>query len=171
MSKPILLAALTVLLTSTATASGAMQTPELPTVMVVTKSDNRNELHYGVVVDDACAPKGNTPLQPYWLMVEKGPHRTEPLSNREASLLGITHQEVDGNHVRFVVNAMPERAFTAQLDHAANGTCTSSVDSIVAGVPARIVSVYAKLGFLSVDYVELTGRANDGRIVQERVHP
>lgn len=172
MKRGIPLAGITLLLTSTALAMGATQEPpELPSVLVVTKSDNRNELHYGAVVDPTCMPMTAAPLQPYWLMREHGPHVTEPLARRELGLLGVAHQEVDRDQIRFGVNAMPGRTFVAHLSRGADGTCASRVDSTIAGTPARVESVYAKLRFLGVEYVQLTGRTDDGRVVQERVHP
>lgn len=171
MTRGIWLALLTVLMTSTAPAIGAMQPPELPSVLVVTKSDNRNELHYGAVADPACTPSMDSPLHPYWLMRERGPHVTESLSRREAGLLGVSHQEVDRDQIRFGVTGMPGRTFVAHLSRAADGSCASWVDSTVSGVPARVVGVYAKLRFLGVDYVQITGRTADGKVVQERFRP
>jgi hypothetical protein len=171
MAKAIRLAVLALWMTLAAPVAGARQAPELPSVLVVTKSDNRNELHYGVLMNQACAPAVSDAIRPYWLMRERGPHVTETLSNRERDRLGVTHQDVDGQQIRFFLAGMPARAFVAHVARDTTGSCTSWVDTTVAGLPARVVGVHAKLRFFGIDYVQITGRTPDGKLVQERISP
>jgi hypothetical protein len=152
-------------------ADAAVAQYELPSVMVITKSSNRNEVHYAAAVDDACAPVTNAPIRPYWQMLERGPNVTETLSSRELGVLGVTNQEVLGDEVSFAVNGMPSKTFVAHIGRDADRTCTSWVDTTIGGTQARLVSIHVKERFLGVDYVLLTGRTQSGRIVEERVHP
>jgi hypothetical protein len=39
------------------------------------------------------------------------------------------------------------------------------------GRSARLFNVHVALGFLRVDHLVLTGWADDGRVVQERIRP
>lgn len=149
----------------------ASQPYELPSVMIVTKSSNRNEVHYAAYVDENCSPSTKAPLHPYWLMLERGPGVTEPLTRNEAHVLGIGTQEVSGDTIRFVVSGLPSRTFVAHIGRGADGVCTSWVDTTIAGADARVLGVYAKQRFLGVDYVQLTGRTPEGKIVQEQVRP
>ena len=152
-------------------AGAAVAQYELPSVMVITKSSNRNEVRYAAAVNDACVPVTNAPIRPYWQMLERGPNVTETLSSRELGVLGVTNQEVSGDEVSFAVNGMPSKTFVAHIGRDADRTCTSWVDTTIGGMKARLVSIHVKQRFLGVDYVLLTGRTQGGRIVEERVHP
>ncbi len=49
---------------------------QLASVMVISKSSNRNQVHHAVTVDASCAPTGTSPVHPYWLLLERGPSVT-----------------------------------------------------------------------------------------------
>lgn len=150
----------------------ASQPYELPNVMSITKSSNRNEVHYAASVDDRCVPVTQAPLRAYWQMRERGPNVTEPLTARERSVLGVESQTVSGDSIRFALGATASRVFVARVGRAADGTCTSSVVTTIAGTQARLVGVHVKQTFFGgVDYVQLTGRTPDGKTVNERMRP
>jgi hypothetical protein len=149
--------------------ASAARALELPSVLVIAKSSNRNEVHYAAVVDQACAPVGTAPLRPYWRMLERGPSATEGLLDSEQRWLGIGHQEVTGNTIQMSLRAMPARKFTVRMEQGPEGGCSSWVGTTIASVPARVASVYVKQKFFGVDYVLLTGWAEDGSVVRERV--
>jgi hypothetical protein len=163
-----------------ASAATAMSSPsfgspsqpyELPSLMVVSKSGNRNELHYAAYVDEKCSPVTNTPVHAYWVMLERGPGVTEVLSRAEVRVLGIASQEVSGDTIRFVVNGMPSRTFVAHTGRGVDGACSSWVETTIGGAQARLLSVYVKQRLFGVDYVLLTGRTPEGKAVQERLVP
>lgn len=58
------------------------------------KSTNRNEVHYGVKLDEDCQPIGNEPVFAYWRDFEKVPEVTDDLSAIERSLYGVRDQKV-----------------------------------------------------------------------------
>jgi len=62
-------------------------------VFFVAKSENRNEVHYGVALDSACVPAGSSPVFAYWRMRERSPLATEPLLAREVSAYGIAEPQ------------------------------------------------------------------------------
>jgi len=138
--------------------------------MVISKSSNKNELHYAAFVDERCAPATSTPVHAYWVMLERGPGVTEPLSRTEARLLGIASQEVSGDTIRFVVNGMPSRTFVAHTGRV-DGACTSWVETTIGKAQARLLGVYVKQRLFGVDYVLLSGRTPEGKAVEERVSP
>jgi len=152
------------------TASAA-QLHELQSILVIAKSSNRNQVRYAALVDETCAPAGQAPVRPYWLMLERGPTSTEPLQPREDRLLGIAHQQVSGDTVQFALRGMPARAFTVHTARTTDGQCTSWVGTTIAGVPAHVTGVYAQQSLFGVDYVQLTGHTDDGKLVSERVSP
>ena len=142
---------------------------ELPSVLVITKSSNKNQLHYAAQVDDACVPVGEAPVRPYWRMLEREPNETEPLLDGEERVLGLARQEVSGNTVQIALRAMPARTFTVHTQRAKDDRCSSWVGTTIAGVPARVGGVFVRQKLLGVDYVLLTGWSEDGKAVRERI--
>ncbi len=160
------------LLASPSRESHAPQFPELASVMVITKSSNKNQVHYAVAVDESCAPSGPAPVRPYWLMLERGPSVTEPLQAREQRVLGVDHVEVSGNTIQFALRGMPGRPFTVHTVRAGDGRCASWVGTTIAGTRARLGVIFVKQKlFGSVDYVLLEGTTDAGSAVKERVSP
>jgi hypothetical protein len=154
-----------------ASAAQPRQGLEIPSALVIAKSTNRNEVHYAVRVDETCAPGGTRPVSPYWRMLERGPDVTESLSDSEQRVLGVERQEVTAAGILLVLRGLPGRTLTIHTWRGSDGRCASSVDTTVAGVTARVASVYVKQRFLGVDYVLLTGVSQEGTVVQERVAP
>ncbi len=149
--------------------ASAAQLSELPSVLAIAKSSNRNQVNYSVTVDDGCAPAGPTPVRPYWRMLERGPQATEPLSGSEERVLGVERQDVAGNRIQLALRGMPGRPITIETQRTADGRCSASAEMTISGVPARVASVYVKQKFLGIDYVLLTGFSEDGTTVRERL--
>src|SRR5690349_12341225 len=142
----------------------------------IAKSENKNQVHYGIRLDEACAPAEESPVFAYWRMLERGPFATEPLLAREVPAYGLTKQRAQrnsvGGHVVVTLSALPRRPI--DIDLAANqGTCTAAARTAISGAPSTLISVFAQLRWpFGVDYLVLTGRAlADGRVVRERVSP
>jgi Domain of unknown function (DUF4833) len=141
----------------------------IPSALIISKSSNRNEVHYTVEVDETCMPAGPQPVAPYWLMLERGPTVTETLSERELRYLGVAHQDVTPKGIDMTLRVLPRRVLTLHTWQTTSGQCTSSVDMTIAGAPAHLVSVFAQQSLFGVSYVLLTGIAADGMLVRERV--
>jgi hypothetical protein len=151
-------------LSGTASASQAV-----PSALVITKSSNKNQVHYAVQVDDACVPDGPSPVYPYWRMLERGTGATEPLASDELRAFGVERQSVDRGGVHVVLRGMPARAIDIRTWRAADGTCASSASMTIAGVPARVANVYVRQKLFGIDYVLLTGWTPGGGVVRERI--
>lgn len=149
--------------------SHASVTSEISSALAIAKSSNKNQVHYAVQVDDACAPSGASPVRPYWRMFEKSADATEPLGGMEQRAFGIARQDVSGDDVRIALRALPARPITIHTVRGADGKCTSTASATINGAPARIDSVYVKTKLFGVDYVQLTGVAKDGSVVRERL--
>jgi hypothetical protein len=144
---------------------------EIASAFLVSKTENRNQVHYAVRVDVACRPTTSAPVHPYWVMLEKGPRVTEPLLEREQAAYGIHRQQVDGSSVRISIRALPSRDIVVQTWQAPDGQCLSAAVTTIAGVRARLFNVHvviASLG-LGIDSVVLTGWRDDGVVVRERI--
>ncbi len=149
--------------------SHASVSSEISSALAIAKSSNRNQVHYAVQVDDACAPAGAAPVRPYWRMLEKSADATEPLGGFEQRAFGIAKQDVEGDSVRIALRALPSRPITIHTERGEGGRCTSSATATINGVPARIDNVFVKVKLFGVDYVQLTGIAKDGSVVRERL--
>ena len=144
-------------------------------VFFIAKSENRNEVHYGVALDSACVPTGLTPVFAYWRMRERGPLATEPLLSREVPAYGVAGpQRVErgerGGRVVFRLNALPRRPIAIDAIPDAQG-CTAVARAMIGGTTAALTSVFVQLRWpFGVDHIVLSGRAStDGRAVRERL--
>jgi hypothetical protein len=139
-------------------------------VMFVSKSENKNQVHYGVHLADDCTFAGNAPVYAYWRMLEKGPMATEPLLDREQKAYGIERQDVHGDTARVTLHALPGRVITVRVGRAADGTCGATAETTIGGHAARLFNVHVALGFLHVDHLLIQGWAQQGgALTRERV--
>jgi Domain of unknown function (DUF4833) len=152
-----------------ATASAAAPAAEIPDALVITKSSNKNQVNYAVQVNAACVPAGRSPVRPYWRMLERSSNATEPLVESELRAFGVERQNIGAGSVNVVLRGMPARAITIRTWRAPDGTCTSSANMTIAGVPARVTNVYVRQKLFGVDYVQLTGSTSGGEVVSERI--
>ena len=180
MRRPPLVSCLLVLVSFAVVAhiarpAGAELGRSVRSVFFVAKSENRNQVHYGVALDGSCTPVGAAPVFAYWRMRERGPLATEPLLSREVPAYGVAEpQQVErgemGGRVIFRLNALPRRAIA--IDAAADGpACIATARAVIGGTAAALTSVFVQLRWpFGVDYLELSGRAiQDGRVVRERL--
>lgn len=151
----------------------ALQSVDLFTIA---KSENRNQVQYAIHLDERCTPASAEPVFAYWRMLERGPGRTEPLLAVEAPAYGVQGQTVtsggdEGGHVRVVLRAMAGRAIAVDAWRAQNGECRASAVTTIAGAPARLFNVYAKLAWpFGVESILLQGWSIDGAgVVREKI--
>jgi hypothetical protein len=145
-------------------------------VFFISKSENRNQVHYGVKVDAQCRPDGQRPMYGYWRDFEDGPNATSPLLDHEQSAYGLTaprfvHRTESGGQIRIGLRGFPDRPLTIETFRAGN-FCRARAMTTIARDSAVLRSIYVELGFLfSIDYVLVRGqRVADGRPVQEKVN-
>jgi hypothetical protein len=150
---------------------------DVASVFFVAKSENRNQVHYGVHLDSSCAPAGASPAFAYWRMLEVGPLATEPLLSREVRAYGFADQRIlshegGAGRVAVTLQSLPDRPILI-ASTAAGETCLASATTNIAGAPAFLSSVYVKLSWpFGVESLTLSGRAlADGRELHERVRP
>jgi hypothetical protein len=170
---PALLLAWAVLGSSAVAAEPA--TFVVPSVFHIEKSENRNQVHYAVKVDDRCRPQGKQPVYGYWRDLELGPRATSPLLDHEQSAYGLTEPRWirlrdAGGEIRIGLRGFPDRTLTLETSRV-EGRCTARARTQIGGRDAVLLSIYVKLGFLfSIDYVLVRGvRIEDGKPVQEKV--
>ena len=147
---------------------------DLNSVFLVAKSENKNQVHYGVHVDQECNVVGANPLYGYWRMLEKK-GEIEPMLSREIRAYGIDpvqRIEKAGNvttiHTR--LNAIPDRLLRVTVTRTPAG-CAADATMSIAGADARLRLIYVRIGWMfSVDYILLRGsRPPDGHTVEEKI--
>ena len=146
-------------------------------VFFVAKSENRNQVHYGLTLDASCRPSGSAPVFAYWQMRERGPRATEPLLAREVPAYGVAWQRVTdrgdhGGRVVLGLNAVPGR--TIAIDSTPDGEgCAATASVVIDGAPAILDDVFAQLRWpFGIDYLLLVGHSpTDGRPLRERLSP
>jgi hypothetical protein len=152
-----------------ASADSRSATGSAVAAFTIAKSENKNQVQYAVRVDDHCVPAGGEPAFAYWLMLEQGPARTEALLPQEGEAYGIASQVVterarDGGEVRLFLRAVPSRAIAVETSRAPGGACRAVATTVIAGAPAHLFNVYARLKWpFGVDYLLLQGWSIDGR--------
>jgi hypothetical protein len=144
-------------------------------VFFIAKSENANEVHYGIHLDETCAPSGAAPVFAYWRMLERGPSVTEPLLSREIRAYGVAEQRVlargeHGGSVRITLHALPSRPIVIDSVDA-GGSCVAHATASIDGIQATLTSVFVQLRWpFGVDHLLLRGRAlADGRALHEKL--
>jgi hypothetical protein len=171
------LAAIAVLASLSRAASGQGRVHDVASVFFVAKSENRNQVHYGIHLDEACAPVGPSPVFAYWRMLEHGPLATEALLPLEVPAYGVAEQRVlmrgpTGGQVAVSLRALPARTIVI-ASHAQGDACVALATTTIGGAPAALASVYAQLSWpFGVASLTLWGRElSDGRDIREQVVP
>ena len=149
----------------------AAESPD--SVFHIDRNKNRNQVHYGVHVDDHCQPVGSEPVYNYWLRREQDPPVVEPLRFFQQAAYGFQKQniETDGR-IEVRLRALPDRQLVVRIA-SVGGTCKAETFMTIDGKQAYLdkVFVFAEEGILlpTVRYIELYGRSNDGHAVYEKI--
>jgi len=147
---------------SVAHADPAFGANDIRTVFAIKKSENRNEVHYGIHLDASCQPVGDEPVYAYWRDYEKGPDVVNDLGIFEKSAYGIKGQWIkkrsaEESKVLMSLKATPDRGIlitTSKKD----GRCVGEALATINKEPALLHQVFVHIaGFLSVDWIELRG--------------
>jgi hypothetical protein len=149
----------------------------VPTVFFVAKSENKNQVHYGIHLDEQCAPVGDTPVYAYWRMLEHGPTSVEPLLSREVRAYGIAEQRVLERgplmaRTRVTLEALRSRPIIVE-SYSDGSRCVARAVLPVTGAPAVLGNVFVQLRWpFGVAFLLLSGHALEGGgVVREQVEP
>ncbi|MCC7541989.1 MAG: DUF4833 domain-containing protein [Deltaproteobacteria bacterium] len=148
---------------------------DVESVFHIAKSENRNQIHYGIRLDSACSPMGSSPVYAYWRDYEDGPNARSELLSREEPAYGIGAQHVRrsdaGSTIRLRMRAFATRVITIEVSRGPTG-CVARAVTTIGGQRARLDRVWAEIGFYSIDHIVLQGRrVSDGARITERIEP
>ncbi|QSQ16016.1 DUF4833 domain-containing protein [Myxococcus landrumensis] len=140
----------------------------------LSRSENRNQVHYALRLDEACRPVGTQPVFVYWRMLERGESEVEDLLGVEQPVYGLDGTQqveatADGWKVRIRLRAFPERPIDITTT-ASRGPCTVQAWTKVGAHVAQLEHIFVKTSWpFSVDFVRLDGMTPDGSTVTELV--
>lgn len=141
----------------------------------VEKSENKNQVHYGVRVDSACRPQGKAPVFAYWRRLKKGVRVDEPLTGPGVRVYGASSDQTvivrpTGGHVTMYVKALKRLSVDIRVEKSKTG-CVAVPRVVLKGEYARLSYAFLQLGRfgLTVKYVDVWGiRERDGLKVTEQ---
>ncbi len=146
----------------------AADASEIPSAFFISKSENKNQVHYAVRVDAACKLVGPAPVRAYWRELERGPDVTSPLLDREQAAYGIESQRLQNDRVVLALRALPSRTLAIETARGADGACHAWTHMNIAGEDAQLWSIHVVLKLLSIDSILLTGWTwTDRRVIRE----
>jgi hypothetical protein len=156
-------------------AANALPLAPVQSIFHIAKSENRNQVHYGVQVDAACRPVGAQPVYSYWREFKRGPEVTSRLLDLEQPAYGLSEPRyvrdtASGGQIRISLRALPRRPLIIDVFRSA-GHCAARTVIAIDQQAAVLTSIYVDIGFLfSVNYALVQGiRVADGRLVQEKI--
>jgi hypothetical protein len=147
---------------------------DVDSVFFIAKSENRNQVHYGIHLDSTCTPVGANPVHAYWRMNEKG-GAIEPLLPIEEQVYGLDSpqyvvHEGDNSRVTLRVRGIASRVVTIHVGPGPEG-CRAVGFVEMKGTLARLTWVYLKTRWPGgIEYVLIRGRrSGTGEPIEERV--
>ncbi len=146
---------------------------DVPSIFFIARSTNKNQVHYGVRVDEACNVLGDQPVYGYWRMLEKG-GEIEALLGMEMPAYGLDDKQVIERHastttIRIKLRAFPERLLVITVAKGQRG-CQAFAMTPIAGREAHLSSIYVRLKWpFGIDYLLVRGATSDGQRVQELI--
>ena len=118
----------------------------LNSIFLISKSDNQNQVHYGVKTNPDCSLKTSQPVNPYWILANG---RIEDLETFEVPAFGIANQSVSGNQVVMEINSLKTRKIakpiTIQSTRTANQGCQISAYTTINGKKTQFTRVHIDL--------------------------
>jgi hypothetical protein len=153
-------------------------------LFVIQRSTNINEVQYHLHVNDHCQIVSATPVSAFWRLREVSPEKTEPLSDLEHMVYGVTNQQVAEHGVSFDLGvldhfrALEQRRITAMVRYdPPTAMCTPIVQTTMNGQVAALERMYVqadeRLVRPKVRYIDVVGTsvAASPTHVTERIQP
>lgn len=142
-------------------------------VLFIAKSQNKNQVHYGVHLDSHCNPVGSAPVFGYWRMLEQR-GQVEPILEMEEPAYGVADGQTvlknpGGTTIRVRLRAFAERPLAIVIK-SSGGRCEAIAKSTISGIDAQLAWIYVKLRWpFGVEYMLVRGLDGDGRLIDERI--
>lgn len=152
----------------------AEPTIQAPSAFFLSRSENRNQVHYAVTLDEACRPVGARPVHVYWRMLERGEAEVEALLSIELPAYGLEDSQqvestAEGGRVRIRLRSFPDRPIDITTTQV-RGQCSVQAWTRFGANPAQLVHIFVKTSWpFSVDFVRLDGVGAEGQPLSELI--
>ncbi|MCA9582700.1 MAG: DUF4833 domain-containing protein [Myxococcales bacterium] len=145
---------------------------DIRTAFFLEKSENKNQVHYGIRMDKKCQPVGKEPVFGYWRDWIDGKWKVMPFVSMDYRAYGIDKQSVDKDHrIHVLLKALPDKPITIEVE-SRGGRCVAKAHMTIDGERAIFRRAFVELRFMGVRHVDLFGTKADGKgAVHERVKP
>ncbi|MCP3167884.1 DUF4833 domain-containing protein [Myxococcus qinghaiensis] len=166
--------AATVLLASSMAVAAEPAAIQAPSAFFLSRSENRNQVHYAVSLDESCRPVGARPVHVYWRMLERGEAEVEELLGIEQPAYGLEDgQQVeataDGWRVHLRLKSFPGRPVDITTSQV-RGRCVVQAWTKFGANQAQLEHIFVKTSWpFSVDFVRLDGVGPEGQPVSELI--
>ncbi|MDB4986450.1 MAG: hypothetical protein JWN04_1628 [Myxococcaceae bacterium] len=148
---------------------------DVRSVFHVEKSENQNQVHYGVRLDAACHPQGNSPVFAYWRRLRNDVRVDEPLVGPGTRVYGASNEQTvqvtaQGGHVETYVRALKRLTIAVDIQKGKEG-CVAVPMVTLHGERVKLLRAYLQLGRfgITVKYVDVYGlREKDSQQVTEQ---
>lgn len=161
---------------------GELTNHDVRTVFFVAKSENKNQVHYGVRATPACKPRGVGPVFGYWRDLEEGPNVVSPLLAHEQRAYGLEREQkivVARQHtvVEVRLRSVPTRAIRIRLSKDRRGRCAAVAMTRIGGQEARLDHIFVQVrSFLGLpvgaEYLAIRGKTlSSNKQVEEKLSP
>ncbi|MBJ6762203.1 DUF4833 domain-containing protein [Myxococcaceae bacterium JPH2] len=153
-------------------SAAAPTTPS--SVFFISRSENRNQVHYGLRLGEGCRPIGASPVYAYWRMLERGESEVEDLLSVEGPVYGVADTQAvesttEGWRVQFRLRAFADRPIEFSVT-AVNGQCAVQAWTNMSGKRAQLEHIFVKTSWpFSIDFVRLDGVGPDGQPMRELI--
>lgn len=149
---------------------------DVRSVFHVKKSENQNQVHYALHLDETCKPMGKRPVFAYWQRLRNGKRIDDQLTGLGTTVYGASEaqkvlpQKAGGATVEMFVKALKNVRITIDVRKTPKG-CSATAYTTIQKQKARLSHAYLQLGSwgLTIKYVDVVGyRLSDGARLAER---
>ncbi len=146
---------------------------DVQTVFAIGKSDDGNQVQYGLKLDAHCQMAGKEPLFGYWRELDKGPGA--PLKSfgfLDGFGYGIEKQSVKSDKTTLIMSIKPAATRVIEIVSRREGEkCAATAFTTIASKKAELKMIFVQLsGPMSVSSIQIKGTELDGgKAVSERI--
>jgi hypothetical protein len=161
--------------TASAAAGVSFGKHDLRSVFYVAKSENQNQVHYGLRLDAECRPHKKAPVFAYWRRYRETGRVDAVLEGPGVRVYGASDEQkvqagTTGGTVDMYVKALPRVRIHVKVEKTADG-CKATPLVTLQKQRAKLSHAFLQLGRwgLMVKYVEVVGtREADGKRISEK---
>ncbi|MBD2452341.1 DUF4833 domain-containing protein [Nostoc sp. FACHB-152] len=121
----------------------------IPSMFFVSSNNNKNQVHYGIKLNQDCSPNGSKPVFAYWRMKNGS---TKNLSQEQRPAFDIATQSILGDKVNISLRVFESRGMkkpiTIQTLRANDGICRAKALMVINEEPAALSNFYLSLANL-----------------------